>query len=102
PIPARVPPSLPRRGPPTDSDPGRCLLPSRRNDPLGPLEHLSADNLTRLQRSLLMVAARALAPRWTRALDAALRPTTSPPRSAACYRALRRLPGRDSHPLDRC
>ena len=40
---------------------GCCLLPSPRHDRLGPLEHLSADNLTRLQRSPV-VAARWFAP----------------------------------------
>src|SRR5665213_1062509 len=38
-----------------------CLLPSPRHDRLGPFKHLSADNMTWLQRSLL-VAARFLAP----------------------------------------
>ena len=53
--------------------------------------------LTRLQRSL-HAAARALAPS-KEALDTPLSPPTSPRRTGACYPALRRLPGRDSHPL---
>jgi hypothetical protein len=98
---ARVLPSIPR-GVPADpcSDRICCLLPSPRHDRLGSPEHLSADSLTRLQRSLLMVAARVLAPPLTGAFDAALRQTASRPLPAACYRALRRLPGRDFHPLD--
>src|SRR5882672_8575956 len=98
---ARVLPSIPRGDPAApSSDRTRCLLPSPRNDRLGSPEHLSADHLSRLQRSLLMVAARVLASPLTGALDAALRQTASRPLPAACYRALRRLPGRDSHPLD--
>jgi len=38
-----------------------CLLPSPRHDRLGPFKHLSAENMTRLQRSL-NIAARFLAP----------------------------------------
>src|ERR1035437_9862680 len=54
------PPETPERSS-TRSGPGCCLLPSPRHDRLGPLEHLSADNMTWLQRSLV-VAARWFAP----------------------------------------
>ena len=57
-------------------------------------------NLSRLQASL-HVAARVLASRCSRALDVALRPPGSLLAPATCYPALRRLPGRDSHPLEK-
>lgn len=47
------------------------------------------------------VAARVLAPS-VEAFDAPLGPRGLPHQSGACYRALRRLPGRDSHPLETC
>jgi hypothetical protein len=47
-----------------------------------------------------MVAARVLASPLIGTFDAALRQTTSRSLPAACYRVLRRLPGRDFHPLD--
>ena len=60
--------------------------------------------MSRLQASL-HVAARVLAPRCaacaaSRALDAPLGLQGLPRQPGACYPALRRLPGRDSHPLD--
>src|SRR5262249_46986332 len=54
------PPATPERSS-IPSVPRCCLLPSPRNDRLGPPKHLSADYLTRLLRSLI-VAARRLAP----------------------------------------
>ena len=54
------PPETPRRSS-IPSGLECCLLPSPRHDRLGPPKHLSADNLTRLQRSPI-VAARWLAP----------------------------------------
>src|SRR5579872_5074948 len=58
--PSVPPPATPGRSS-TRSGPECCLLPSPRNDRLGPPKHLSADTLTRLQRSLV-VAARWFAP----------------------------------------
>jgi len=54
------PPSTPERSS-SRSGLDCCLLPSPRHDRLGPFKHLSADNMTWLQRSL-NVAARFLAP----------------------------------------
>jgi hypothetical protein len=54
------PPHTPERSS-SRSGPDCCLLPSPRHDRLGPFKHLSADNMTWLQRSL-NVAARFLAP----------------------------------------
>ena len=55
------PPRTPERSS-TPSGLAECgLLPSPRHDRLGPFKHLSADNMTWLQRSLI-VAARFLAP----------------------------------------
>jgi hypothetical protein len=56
-------------------------------------------NLTRLQASL-DVAARELAPS-VEALDTPLGPHGSRRTSGVCYSALRRLPRRDSHPLEK-
>ena len=53
-----------------------------------------------LWRSLSLRPARSLPPQ--EALDAALWPVGSPLPPAACSPALRRLPGWDSHPQDRC
>ena len=63
-------------------------------------------HLSRLQASL-DVAARVLAPfpraSPLKAFDGRLRPPGSLPISPRpCYPALRRLPGRDSHPLEKC
>jgi hypothetical protein len=62
-------------------------------------------SLTRRQASL-DVAARVVAPlarlSSLRAFDTALHQSASRPQVAVCYRALRRLPGRDFHPLDQC
>ena len=69
--------------------------PSPRHDRLGP----SIVTLSRLQASLLMVAARVLAPS-AEALDAPLGPAESLLPLGACYPALRRLAGRDFHPLE--
>jgi len=55
---------------------------------------------TRLQASL-RVAARVVAPS-VEACDAPLGHRGLPPMPGACYPALRRLPGRDSHPLESC
>ena len=74
----------------------RRASPSPRHDRLGS----SIVPLSGLQDSL-DVAARDLAPS-VEAFDAALRLRGSRPSPAACYRALRRLPGRDLHPLDAC
>jgi hypothetical protein len=49
------PPATPGRSS-TRSGPGCCLLPSPGNDRLGPPKHLSADTITRLQRSLVVAA----------------------------------------------
>src|ERR1700730_5375241 len=56
-------------------------------------------NLSRLQASLY-AAARGLAPS-VEALDTPLGPRESPRTSGVCYSALRRLPRRDLHPLER-
>src|SRR5439155_26657268 len=53
------------------------------------------------RQASLDVAARALAPS-EEALDAPLRPRRSLPVPGACYRTVRFLSGRDSHPLVRC
>ncbi len=55
------PPSTPERSSTPSGLTECCLLPSPRYDRLGPFKHLSADNMTWLQRSL-NVAARFLAP----------------------------------------
>jgi hypothetical protein len=55
------PPTTPERSSTPSGLAECCLLPSPRNDRLGPPKHLSADYLTRLLRSLI-VAARRLAP----------------------------------------
>jgi hypothetical protein len=69
--------------------------PSPRHDRLGS----RVVNVTRLQASL-DVAARVLAPS-VEALDTPLGPHGSHRTSGVCYSALRRLPRRDSHPLER-
>ncbi len=74
----------------------RRAWPSPWHERLGP----SVVNLTRLQDSL-DVAARVLAPS-VEAFDTPLGPGPLGPNLGACYRALRRLPGRDLHPLDLC
>ncbi len=56
-------------------------------------------NLTRLQASL-DVAARVLAPS-VEALDTTLGPRDSHHAPGVCYSALRRLPRRDLHPLEK-
>ena len=55
------PPGTPRRSSIPSGPAERCLLPSPRHDRLGPPKRLSADNLSRLLRSLI-VAARWFAP----------------------------------------
>jgi hypothetical protein len=55
------PPATPERSSTPSGLAEYCLLPSPRHDRLGPFKHLSADNMTWLQRSL-NVAARFLAP----------------------------------------
>ena len=76
-----------------------CLLPSPCHEKLGSPKHLSADNLSRLLRSLLLRPA-GLLPSFARAFD-------TPPSSvgsllpvAVCYRALWHLPGQDLHLLE--
>ncbi len=96
-----VPPSLPRGGPARVPERARCLLPSPRHDRLGPPKLLSDDNLTRLARRSLRVAARSSAPSlFHLAFDAPLGTRGSPREPGACCSALRRLPRRDSHPLE--
>ena len=68
--------------------------PSPRDDRLGS----RVVNLTRLQASL-DVAARVLA-LSVETLDTPLEPQDSHPALGVCYSALRRLPRRDSHPLE--
>ena len=55
------PPTTPERSSTPSGLAECCLLPSPRHDRLGPFKHLSAENMTRLQRSL-NIAARFLAP----------------------------------------
>jgi len=55
------PPETPERSSIPSGIAEYCLLPSPRHDRLGPPKHLSAENMTRLLRSLI-VAARFLAP----------------------------------------
>ena len=61
--------------------------------------------MTRRQASL-DVAARVVAPfaqlSPLKAFDTTLHQSASGPQVVVCYQALRRLPGRDSHPLERC
>lgn len=90
------------------TDPTRWLQHSRavcclRRDMRGstPIEHLSADNLTRRQDSL-HVAGRSFASSMHRGFRRPARQTTSRSPAGACYRARWRLPGRDSHPRGRC
>jgi hypothetical protein len=71
------PPETPKRSS-IRSGPECCLLPSPRHDRLGPLEHLSADNLTRLQRSPI-VAARWFAPLCCKGFRHSARPTRISP-----------------------
>jgi hypothetical protein len=77
--------------------PGCCLLPSPWYERLGSPKHLSADNVSRLLR-LLIVAARWFAlPPYGKAFDTPLSPVGSLLPVGVCYRALRRLPGQDFH-----
>jgi hypothetical protein len=71
------------------------MWPSPRHDRLGS----RVANLSRLQASL-HVAARVLAPS-VEALDAPLEPRSSRLALGACYSALRCLPRRDLHPLEK-
>jgi|SRR5882724_351684 len=65
-----VPPPLPREAPVRAPTLAHCAWPSLRHDQLGAPNHLSADNLTRLARRSLLVAARRFAPcRHAQALD---------------------------------
>lgn len=90
---------VPRRDLPPNRIHGLETWPSPRHARLGS----RIVSLTRRQASL-DVAARAVAPlprlSPLRALDTALHQSASRPQVAVCYRALRRLPGRDSHPLE--
>jgi len=97
PLPVRVLRPLPRRD-------LRCVRlrteasqtrPSPRHDRLGS----RIVNLSRLQASR-DVAARGLAPS-EEALDTPLGPSASRPMPGVCYSALRRLPRRDLHPLEK-
>jgi len=92
------PPTTPERSSTPSGLAEYCLLPSPRYDRLGPFKHLSAENMTWLQRSL-NVAARFLAPLSfnSRAFDTPLRTVGFLLPPGVCYRALRRLPGRDFH-----
>lgn len=92
---------IPRRGATRAPVLARHVLPSPRDDRLGP----RIVPLSRLQTSL-HVAARVLAPRCTalaasRALDVPLGTRGSLPAPGTCYPALRRLPGRDLPPLEK-
>ena len=96
-LPVRVLRSVPRRAPVrvhlrTGT---HGMLPSPRHDRLD----ARVVNLTRLQASL-HVAARGLAPS-VEALDTPLGPRESPRASGVCYSALRCLPRRDLHPLEK-
>src|SRR6185437_11076076 len=93
------PPTTPERSSTPSGFAECCLLPSPRYDRLRPFKHLSAENMTWLQRSLI-VAAASLLPSLSKAFDAPLWPLGSLLQAGACYRALRRLPGPDSHPLE--
>ena len=102
PLLVRVLRPLPRRDPTLPPNPERRMLPSPRHDRLGS----RIVTLSRLQASL-HVAARVLAPRCSalaawRAFDAPLGREGLPSSPGACYPALRRLPGRDLHPLETC
>ena len=79
------------------SGPGCCLLPSPCPERLGSPKHLSADNLTRLPRSLIVAAHWFAPPPCRRAFDTPLGPVGSLLPVGVCYRALRRLPGQDFH-----
>src|SRR5207247_1686963 len=95
-----VPPPLPREGPtrlPVLAS--RCLLPSPRHDGLGPSNHLSAEILTRLARRSLGCGPLPCSPPDEGSRRSA-RPRGSLHATGACYPALRRLPGRDFHPLE--
>ena len=92
------PPATPERSS-IPSVPRCCLLPSPRNDRLGPPKHLSADYLTRLLRSRLLRPADLL-PSLSRAFDTPLGSVGSLLPAGVCYRALRRLPGQDLHLLE--
>ena len=62
-------------------------------------DHLSADTLTKRARCSLRVTARSFAPSCRRFRRSAQQ-LGSPLMTGPCYRALRRLPGRDFHPLE--
>jgi len=64
-------------------------------------KHLSADNMTRLSRFTVLsfVAARWFAFLSCKDFWHSARPVGSLLPTGVCYRALRRLPGRDFHPL---
>ena len=96
PLRAHVLRPLPRRDLPRDlRTETRQTWPSPRHDRLGS----RVVNLSRLQASL-DVAARVLAPS-VEALDTPLGPPGSLPMPGVCYSALRRLPRRDLHPLEK-
>jgi hypothetical protein len=100
PILRTVPPPIPRGAPASAPEPGRCASPSPRHDRLGAPKHLSAEDLTRLKRS--PCCGPLLRFLRTRGFRRTARPAGSPPQAGACFRALRRVPGPDSHRLDRC
>ena len=87
----------PRGDPTSVPDQNCCLLPSPCHERLGPPKHLSADNLTRLLRSLVVAARWFASPACKRAFDTPLGPVGSLLPAGVCYRALRRLPGQDFH-----
>ena len=86
---------LPRRDPPRAPDLALRTWPSPRHDRLGS----RVVTLSRLQASR-SIAARVLAPS-EEALDTPLGPPPSPAVPGVCYSALRRLPRRDLHPLEK-
>ena len=88
----RTPPSPPARTPP---DQAQETWPSPRHEQLGS----RVVTVSRLQASL-HVAARGLAPS-VEAFDTPLGPQPSPAVPGVCYSALRRLPRRDLHPLEK-
>jgi hypothetical protein len=92
---------IPRRASPPIRTREGSTWPSPRHARLG----ARIVSVTRRQASL-DVAARAVASlrqlSLVRAFDTRLHQSASRPQVLVCYRALRRLPGRDSHPLERC
>ena len=96
-------PPIPREAPVRAPTLPHCAWPSLRHDQLGAPNHLSVDNLTRLARRSLLVAARRFAPcHPAQAFDIPLASERSRAPRGICFPALRRLPGRDSHPLKQC